>query len=110
MEVYENIGISILKGFFEYYEEAKLDDVEYIPVVKVIINGIQESMGSSNLAENDIESLKERLIEWNREIYNGLWLEHAKEDEDPARLDLEYEAEEAAYYFDYIYEHGKHPR
>lgn len=110
MRIYENIGMSVLSKFLDYYEEAELYDLQYIPVVKVIVNGIRESMLSANLAEKDIEALKERLIEWNRGIYKDLWLEHAKEEEDPARLDLEYEAEEAAYCFDYIYEHGKHPR
>jgi len=110
MENYEKIGMSILKNFFDYYREERLDDAEYVSVVKVIINGIQESMLSSNVAEKDIKSLKMRLIGFNRELYKDLWLENAKKHENPAHIDLDDEAESAAYYFDYIYEHGEHPR
>ena len=110
MENYENIGISILKNFYDYYCEQELDDAEYIPVVKVIINGIQESMLSLDVAEEEIESLKNRLIEFNRELYKDLWIGHAKEDEDSEDIDLDSESESASYYFDYIYEHGEHPR
>jgi len=107
---YENIGIAILKNFFNYYHEQRLDDAEYIPVVKIIINGIQESMLSSGIAEKDVESLKNRLMEFNRELYKELWLKHAKENEDSEVFDLDSESESAEYYFDYIYEHGEHPR
>lgn len=47
---YENIGMIILKNLFDYYCEQKLDNAEYIRVVKVIINGIQKSMLSSEIA------------------------------------------------------------
>jgi len=106
---YENIGIAILKNFFNYYHEQRLDDTEYIPVVKIIIDGIQESMLSSGITEKDVESLKNRLIEFTRELYKELWLEHAKENEDNEVFDLDSESESAEYYFDYIYEHGEHP-
>ncbi len=107
---YESIGVSILKNFYDYYCAQKLDAAEHIPVVKVIINGIQESMLSSNVAEKEVESLKNRLIGFNRELYKDLWLKNAKRNEDPKDIDLDSEAESAAYYFDYIYEHGEHPR
>ena len=58
---YESIGISILKNFYDYYCAQELDDAEYLPVVNVIINGIQESMLSSNVAEKEVEPLKNRL-------------------------------------------------
>ena len=87
-----------------------MDDEDYIPVVKVIINGMQESMLSSGIAEKDVESLKNRLIEFTRELYKERWLEHAREDEDSENLDLDGESESATFYFDYIYEHGEHPR
>ena len=109
---YENIGMTILKSFFDYYCEQKLDDAEYVRVVKVIIDGIQESMLSSDIAEKEVVSLKTRLIGFNRKLYKDLWIKDAKEHEDPERidLDLDSESESATYYFDYIYEHGEHPR
>jgi len=106
---YENIGISILKNFFDYYCAQDLDDAEYIPVVKVIINGIQESMLSSGVADKEAKSLSRKLIEFNRELYKDLWTRDAKKDVDPKDIDLDGESESAAYYFDYIYEHGEHP-
>jgi hypothetical protein len=47
--------------------------------------GIQESMLSSGISEKDVESLKNRLIEFTRELYKELW---------------------SLYYFDYIYAWG----
>ena len=107
---YENIGMTILKNFFDYYCEQRLDDAEYVRVVKVIINGIQESMPSLGVGGKEAESLNDKLIECNRELYKDLWLKNAKKNEDPNDIDLEIESESAAYYFDYIYEHGEHPR
>jgi len=107
---YENIGISILKSFYDYYCTQDLDDADYIPVVKVIINGIQESMLSLGVADKEAESLNEKLIDFNRELYKDLWLKNAKRNEDPKDIELDGESESAAYYFDYIYEHGEHPR
>jgi hypothetical protein len=107
---YENIGMTILKNFFDYYCEQRLDDAEYIRVVKVIINGIQESMLSLGVSDKEAESLNEKLTGFNRELYKDLWLKNAKKNEDPEDIDLDSESESAAYYFDYIYEHGEHPR
>jgi hypothetical protein len=50
LESYKNTGVTILKNFFDYSCEQKLDDAAYIPVVRAIINGIQETMLSSNIA------------------------------------------------------------
>ena len=107
---YENIGMTILRDFFDYYCEQRLDDAEYVRVVKVIINGIQESMLSLGVSDKETEFLNEKLIEFNREFYKDLWLKNAKKNEDPKNIDLDSESESAAYYFDYIYEHGEHPR
>jgi len=107
---YENIGMAILKNFFDYYCEQKLDDAEYVRVVKVIINGVQESMLSSDIVEKEVVSLKNSLIGFNRKLYKDLWIKDAKEHEDPEHIDSDSESESATYYFDYIYEHGEHPR
>ena len=50
------------------------------------------------------------LTEFNRDLYINRWLIQAKEDENENSLDLEEESETAKYYFEYIYEHGEHPR
>ena len=44
-------------------------------------------------------------------MYQNIWIEHSKEDEEPdgEPVDLEKEFQSAQYTFDYIYEHGEHP-
>ncbi len=68
--------------------------------------GIQESMLSSSISEKDVESLKNRLIEFTRELYKELWLKHAREDKDSEGFDSDSESEYPLYYFDYIYAWG----
>ena len=40
MNTHINIGKVILQDYFDFYCEQKLDDEEYVPVVKIIINPI----------------------------------------------------------------------
>lgn len=48
-DVYLKIGRSILKNYFEYNNKDPVDDTEYIPVVRVIIEAIAKEMKSSGL-------------------------------------------------------------
>jgi hypothetical protein len=112
-EVYLKIGRSILKNYFDYNNKDPVDDKEYIPVVRVIIEGIAKEMKSSGLPEADCKEMAKKLKAFNRSLYQDIWVKHAKEDHDPEDeepLDLEKESELARYIFDYIYKHGKHPR
>ncbi len=109
MQRHINIGKSILNDYFDFYCEQMLDDADYIPVIKVIINGISKAMDRTQFNAKDIQTVKKTLMEYNRDLYINRWLENAKEDEDERNLNLEDEAESAKYYFDYIYEHGEHP-
>ena len=108
MNAHLNIGKVILQDYFDFYCEHTLDDAEYIPAVKIIINGITKSMNSERFDLNDIQAVKKSLTEFNRDLYIKRWLFQAKEDENS--FDAEEESETAKYYFDYIYEHGEHPR
>ena len=110
MNTHLNIGKAILHDYFDFYCEQTLDDAEYIPVIKIIINGIRKSMVSDRFDMKDIQAVKKSLTEFNRDLYINRWLIHAKEDENENSLDLEEESEAAKYYFDYIYKHGEHPR
>lgn len=111
-EVYLKIGRSILRNYFDYYTKNSMDDAEYIPTVRVIIEGIAEEMRSSGMGNQDYDELTEKLKAFNCSLYQNIWIEHAREDEDPDEepLDLEKEYQSAKYTFDYIYEHGEHPR
>ena len=108
---YFNIGKTILQKYFDYYRDKSLDDTEYLPVVRLIIEGIAEEMRSFGLLEPNYTEVAEKLKAFNRSLYQNIWIEHAKEDEDPDEepFDLEQEYELAQYTFDYIYEHGEHP-
>jgi len=107
-EVYLRIGRSILRNYFDYYTKNSMDDAEYIPTVRVIIEGITEEMRSSGMGKPNCKEMTEKLKDYNREMYQNIWIEHAKEDEEPFDLEREYQL--AKYTFDYIYEHGEHPR
>jgi hypothetical protein len=49
MEVYFDLGRMVLKDYLAYYHKHSLDDAEYIPVVKVIINGIKKTMQAAEI-------------------------------------------------------------
>ena len=63
------------------------------------------------MGNQDYDELTEKLKAFNRSLYQNIWIEHAKEDEDGNEepVDLKKECELAGYTFDYIYEHGEHP-
>jgi len=109
---YFQIGRTILRKYFDYYREKTLDDTEYIPVVRLIIEGITKEMRSSGIGKQACDEIAQKLKAFNREMYQNIWIEHAKEDHDPDEepLDLGKEYESAKYTFDYIYRHGEHPR
>jgi hypothetical protein len=109
MDLYITIGKSILQEYFDYYGKQGLDDAEYIPIIKVIVEGISKSMTSTGSGKKDARDLKKILLEFNRDLYTKEWLKHAVEDEGEDQVDLEEETKEARYYFDYIYKHGEHP-
>lgn len=108
---YLKIGSTILRKYFGYSQKHSLDDTEYIPVVRLIIEGIAEEMRSSGMLEPNYKEVAKKLKAFNRALYQNIWIEHAKEDEDPDEepFDREKEYELAKYTFDYIYKHGKHP-
>jgi len=110
-ELIQRIGRSILRKYFDYSTKYSVDDVEYIPVVRLIIEGIAEEMKSSGMLEPNCKDVAERLKAFNRSLYQNIWVKHAKEDEDPDEepFDLKKEYELAKYTFDYVYKHKKHP-
>ena len=107
MDPHLNIGKSILQDFYDYSCEKSLDDAEYIPVVRIIIEGIVKSMSNANFNKKDIQDTEKGLKEFNCYLYVDEWLNNTKEDEED--MDLEGETESARYYFEYIYEYGEHP-
>ena len=109
---YFKVGKTILHKYFDYYIKHTIDDTEYIPVVRLIIEGIAKEMKSSGMPEPGWKEVARKLKDFNLQMYQNIWIKHAKEDYDPEdeeHFDLEKESELAKYTFDYIYKHGKHP-
>jgi hypothetical protein len=107
-QIFLKIGKAILRDYFDYYVENSLDDGEYIPIVRVIIEGIAKEMESGGMGQQGRNELIEKLKNFNRQIYQNRWIKQVEEAED--RLDKEKEYQEAKKTFDYVYKHGKHPR
>ena len=63
---YLKIGRTILRNYFDYYTKNSLDDAEYIPVVRLIIEGIAEEMRSSGMLEPNCKEVAEKLKAFNR--------------------------------------------
>jgi len=107
---YFNIGKTILQKYFDYYRDKSLHDTEYLPVVRLIIEGIAEEMSSFGLLEPNYTEVAGKLKAFNCSLYQNRWIEQVKEDQDSDdSFDLEKEYELAQYTFAYIYEHGEHP-
>ena len=110
-EFFQRIGRTILRNYFDYYTKNSMDDAEYIPTVRVIIESITQEMKSLEMGQSNCDELTEKLKTFNRQLYQNLCIEHAKEDQGPNEepFDLGEAYESARYTFDYIYEHGEHP-
>ena len=110
-QTYFNTGKTILQKYFDYYRDKSLDDTEYLPVVRLIIEGIAEGMSSAGMLMPYCDEVAGKLKAFNRSLYQNHWIEQVKEDQDPKEepFDLESEYQLAKHTFDYIYEHGEHP-
>ncbi len=110
-EPFLKMGRRILQKYFDYYLRKTLDDTEYIPVGRLIIEGISEEMRSAGMPGSSCDEVADKLKAFNRSLYQNVWIEQAKEDHDldvdPLNLEKEYQLAQDT--FDYIYEHGEHP-
>ncbi len=109
MKEHLKIGESILQEYFDYICKYSTDDAEYIPVVKVIIQGICKSMTLSNSDKKEIRKVNNQLKDFNRKLYTDLWIKNTKENEGDD-IDVDKETKSAKYYFDYVYKNVGHPR
>lgn len=98
MNTHIKIGKSILDQYSKYAETEVIDDeAEYFPTVKVIIEGIIETLESRQEKEN----INSALMDHVKQHYVSLWLKHATEDEE--NPDLDYERKRASKEFDRLY-------
>ncbi len=99
-------GKSIIQALHERYDRERLDDTEHLSAVKAAIAGIKLYLFELEPGSIQAIGIEEVLKSHARNLYIQAWqlYEEKPEDEDPIIA-----ADNATYYFDYIYEHGEHP-
>ena len=107
-EILEGAGKQIIGTLNEYNEQEKLDDTEYIPVVKRVIEALTIYLKENNATDKQSEELTNTLIEYTKGLYIALCQKHAIEDEED--ITMEEVNQESDEYFNYVYEHETHPR
>jgi hypothetical protein len=91
-------GKTVISLFFERNEKHSMDDVEILPIVKDLINGISTH-------SNDAEKVREALFKFAQAKYTDLCKKHQSEGGDE-----EDRLQENEEYFEYVYENEEHPR
>jgi len=110
MDAYIAVEKSILGDSYRHYNKVGLDDAEYIPVIRVIIEGIAKALAETGVDKKDVKAVEKTLQRFNLDLYLKRWLKNAREELGKSEFDMEEETEAGSYYFDYIYKHGEHPR
>jgi len=103
----EGIGKEIISHLSEHNEQYSMDDAEYIPLIKRIIEAIDSYVGNSSNSTSDSAKLKQKLLAHAKGLYIETCLLHAEENgEDISPEECKDESEE---FFDYIYKHEEYP-
>ena len=110
VDTHISIGKAVLSNLYRHYNKVGLDDAEYIPVIRVIIEGIAKAMTEAGLDRKEANVAEKTLQRFNLDLYLKGWLKNAKEELGKSEFDMEEETEAGTYYFYYIYKHGEHPR
>jgi hypothetical protein len=107
IETAEGIGKAIINRLHKQNEDYSMDDAEYIPLVKRIIEAVGIYICQNDELKSSADNLTGALIDYAKELYVELCQFHAEEGgEDISSEQVKEESEE---YFDYIYEHEEHP-
>jgi hypothetical protein len=96
VERHIRVGKTVLGNLFRYYDKMELDDAEYIPVVRVIIEGIGKALTEAGAGKKDVKTVEETLKRFNRDLYLEGWLKNSPEDLGESVFD--------------VYKYGTHPR
>ncbi|MDM8546270.1 hypothetical protein [Candidatus Venteria ishoeyi] len=103
----EGIGKEIIKSLNDYNEKMGLDDAEYIPLIKRVIEAITIFLDKSNQSNEESNAINTALFNYSKELYIDLCQKHAIEDNEEITIDNV--QEESGEYFSYIYENEEHP-
>jgi hypothetical protein len=103
----EGIGKEIISRLHKQNEESAMDDAEYIPLIKRIIEAVGIYICQNDNLKASADKLTGSLVDYAKELYVEVCQFHAEEGgEDITPEQVKVESEE---YFDYIYEHEEHP-
>jgi hypothetical protein len=96
----------ILDEHHKYYAKNKTDDTEMVYELKFILEGVKRYLIDKNAPKKEIKAIIDRLKDYTKEKYMKLYI--ANIDDEEGLTDKE-KADEASYYFDYVFKHGRHP-
>lgn len=97
-------GKDVLMRLYEKNEYDPMDDAEYIPILKSVIEGIENSAKTLGLSDPERKKLSKSLKDFVRRLYIKVWLENLEEGEEEDLAE-----QEAKENFDYIFKHEEHP-
>lgn len=101
----EEVAASIITRLHERYDIVKMDDVEYIPMIKYVIQGVLDTAEENELTKADREKLEQDLYRYAKGLYiQGCMLNYCKQE----CVDDAYQ--ESNEWFDYIYSNECYPR
>ncbi len=110
IDVIEGTVKSILTQVRAVSIEDRLDDTEYVRMVKAIIDATDQFVGNNPELVDDPQVLKRVLYEFSR----TLWLTNQPAAEEPPAEKSETTnsdgTEYQTYYYDYLYHRGLYPR
>jgi hypothetical protein len=69
INIAEGIGKEILKHLHDYNEDVFMDDSEYIPLIKIIIEAINDHISLYDISKSENELLKNKLLTYARDLY-----------------------------------------
>lgn len=101
---------SILKRIYEHYRRESLDDMEYIPIVKGVLNGLSDRLLKAGYSKSKVAHVLQRLKDYCKALYVSGWLKNWKEDRDEGDEDMDKARTEGENYFEHLYKYDRHPR
>jgi len=92
------------KKLQHHAHKVSLDDIEYIPIIKKMINGIASQLNNSHFSKSEVAPIKKTLKQYAKDLYVKAWIKNRLEEEtvDEAR-------EIGEEYFEYVYKYEEHP-
>ncbi len=104
LDTVEKTGAAILVRMHEHYRRGLLDDTEFIPFAKAVMQGVADQLAADGIPKGKIEAVGSALKEFCKQLYVKGWVKNREEDETIAEAE-----KKGAKYFEYLFKHGKHP-